>query len=81
MLKTLKDIARVQMGLSFRSRIEPEADGTIAVIQMRDLTEDNKLSHRNLITTKMNDLSDRHLVKTQRFDLPLQRADHYGGNY
>ena len=51
------------MGLSFRSRIEPEADGTIAVIQMRDLTEDNKLSHRNLITTKMNDLSDRHLVK------------------
>ena len=51
------------MGLSFRSRIEPEADGTIAVIQMRDLTEDNKLSHRNLITTTMNDLSDRHLVK------------------
>ena len=51
------------MGLAFRSRIEPEADGTIAVIQMRDLTEDNKLSHRNLITTKMNDLSDRHLVK------------------
>ena len=51
------------MGLAFRSRIEPEVDGTIAVIQMRDLTEDNKLSHRNLITTKMNDLSDRHLVK------------------
>ena len=63
LLKTLKDIARVQMGLAFRSRIEPEADGTVAVIQMRDLTEDNKLSHRNLITTKMNDLSDRHLVK------------------
>ena len=32
LLKTLKDIARVQMGLSFRSRIEPEADGTVAVI-------------------------------------------------
>ena len=51
------------MGLSFRSRIEPETDGTVEVIQMRDLTEDNKLSHRNLITTTMNDLSDRHLVK------------------
>ncbi len=51
------------MGLAFRSRIEPEADGTVAVIQMRDLTEDNKLSHRNLITTKMNGLNDRHLVK------------------
>ena len=63
LLKTLKDIARVQMGLAFRSRIEPEADGTVAVIQMRDLTEDNKLSHRNLITIKMDKLSDRHLVK------------------
>ena len=59
----LKDIALVQMGLAFRSRIEPEADGTVAVIQMRDLTEDNRLDHRNLITIKMNDLSDRHLVK------------------
>ena len=63
MLKPLKDIALVQMGLAFRSRIEPEADGTVAVIQMRDLTEDNKLSHRNLITIKMDKLSDRHLVK------------------
>ena len=51
------------MGLAFRSRIEPEADGTVAVIQMRDLTEDNKLSHRNLVTIKMNGLSERHLVK------------------
>ena len=62
-VKTLKEIAHVQMGLAFRSRIEPEADGTVAVIQMRDLTEDNKLSHRNLITIKMDKLSDRHLVK------------------
>ena len=53
------------MGLSFRSRIEPEADGTVAVIQMRDLTEDNKLSQRNLIAVnvKMNGLNGRHLVK------------------
>ena len=62
-MKTLKEIAHVQMGLAFRSRIEPEVDGTVAVIQMRDLTEDNKLSHRNLITIKMDKLSDRHLVK------------------
>ena len=59
----LKDIAAVQMGVLFRSRIEPEVDGTVAVIQMRDLTEDNKLSPRNLITVKMNGFSDHHLVK------------------
>ncbi len=51
------------MGLSFRSRIEPESDGTVAVIQMRNLTEDNRLDDRNLVTIKMNGPSDRHLVK------------------
>ena len=61
--RRLKDIARVQMGVPFRSRIEPEADG-VAVIQMRDLTEDNRLDNcRNLITTVISGLSDRHLVK------------------
>ena len=59
----LNDIAIVQMGVLFRSRIEPEADGTVAVIQMRDLTEDNKLSYHKLTTIKMNGLSDRHLIK------------------
>ena len=63
MLCRLKDIALVQMGISFRSRIEPETDGNVAVIQMRDLTEDNKLGHCNLIIAKMNGLNDRHLVK------------------
>ena len=63
MPRRLKDIALVQMGLSFRSRIEPEADGTVAVVQMRDLTEDHELSCRNLITVKVDGLSERHLVK------------------
>ena len=59
----LKDIALVQTGLSFRSRIEPDADGNVAVIQMRDLTEDNKLDCRNLTTVNINDLNEHHLVQ------------------
>ena len=59
----LKDIALVQMGLSFRSRIEPDADGNVAVIQMRDLTEDNKLDYRTLTTININGINERHLVK------------------
>lgn len=59
----LKDIALVQMGLSFRSRIEPEADGNVAVIQMRDLTEDNKLDYRTLTTVNINGIDEHHLVK------------------
>ena len=74
MRRRLKDIASVQMGLSFRSRIEPEADGTVAVIQMRNLTEDNRLDDRNLVTIKMNGLSDRHLVK--RKDLIFRSRGH-----
>ena len=59
----LKEIARVQMGLSFRSRIEPEVNGNIAVIQMRDLSERRKLGRQNLVKVKMNGINDRHLVK------------------
>ena len=58
----LKDIALVQMGLSFRSRIEPDADGNVAVIQMRDLTED-KLDYRTLTTFNINNINERHLVQ------------------
>ncbi len=63
MKNKLKDIALVQMGLSFRSRIEPDTDGNVAVIQMRDLTEDNKLDHSNLTTININDINERHLVQ------------------
>ena len=59
----LKEIARVQMGLSFRSRIEPELNGDIAVIQMRDLTERSKLGRHNLVKVKMDGINDRHLVR------------------
>ncbi len=63
MKNKLKNIALVQMGLSFRSRMEPDTDGNVAVIQMRDLTEDNKLDHSNLTTININDINERHLVE------------------
>ena len=62
MKNKLKDIALVQMGLSFRSRIEPDTDGNVAVIQMRDLIKD-KLDYGNLMTININGINERHLVK------------------
>ena len=62
MKNKLKDIALVQMGLSFRSRIEPDSDGNVAVIQMRDLIED-KLDYGNLMTININGINERHLVE------------------
>ena len=50
------------MGLSFRSRIEPDTDGNVAVIQMRDLIED-KLDYGNLMTININGINERHLVE------------------
>ncbi len=51
------------MGLSFRLRIQPEKGGNIAVIQMRDLTEDHRLSHAShLAAVAMKDVSAHHLV-------------------
>ena len=56
----LKNIASVQMGYSFRSRLEPEETGNIAVIQMKDLTEDNLVDQRTLSLIKLNDFKEHH---------------------
>lgn len=63
MRRKIKDIALARMGLPFRSRIEPDTDGNVAVIQMRDLTEDNKLDYRTLTTVSIEGIDERHLVK------------------
>jgi hypothetical protein len=56
----LKNIASVQMGYSFRSGLKPEQTGNIAVIQMKDLTEDNLVDQRSLILIKLNDFKEHH---------------------
>ena len=64
MVTHLKQIARVQMGLSFRWRVEPERDGNVAMIQMRDLAEGHRLNNpHNLVTVNMENVNPRHLVK------------------
>ena len=59
----LHDIATVQMGVAFRSGLESEEDGNTLVIRMRDLTEDNGLDARNLLTIQLDDVSEHHFVK------------------
>ncbi|EPJ44183.1 MAG: hypothetical protein OFPII_36300 [Osedax symbiont Rs1] len=59
----LKNLASVQMGHSFRSRLEPDSHGNISVIQMKDLTEDNRLDDRALVKIDMKDLKKHHKVK------------------
>ncbi|KTD62651.1 EcoKI restriction-modification system protein HsdS [Legionella santicrucis] len=59
----LKNLASVQMGYSFRSRLEPEQTGNIAVIQMKDLTEDNLVDRQSLVLIELNDFKEHHKVE------------------
>ncbi len=60
---TLKYIASVQMGYSFRVRLEPDPQGDVAVIQMKDLTENHRIDTQGLAIVKMNDFKEQHRVK------------------
>ncbi|WP_424945826.1 restriction endonuclease subunit S [Candidatus Spongiihabitans sp.] len=61
----LKDIAVVQMGFSFRSRLEPEKSGDLAVIQMRDITERGLVQPHLLMTIHSQGINQHHFVKRQ----------------
>ena len=59
----LKNIASVQMGYSFRSRIEAKGSGAVAVIQMKDLTEDNRVDCSGLTQVDMETPKAHHIVR------------------
>ena len=59
----LKSIASVQMGHSFRTRLDPDQSGNVAVIQMKDLTEDNRLNRDELVVIDMEELKEKHRVE------------------
>ncbi|WP_122799476.1 restriction endonuclease subunit S [Burkholderia pseudomallei] len=59
----LAAIAEVRMGYSFRSRLETDVDGDVAVIQMKDIDDSNLLHPEGLARIRMPDLKDRHLVQ------------------
>ena len=64
---TVKELATVQMGYSFRTRLEAAEDGGVAVIQMKDLRDDNTVDCGALAMIGMDDVKKHHLV--QRGDL------------
>jgi hypothetical protein len=51
------------MGYSFRSRLESMETGTVAVIQMKDLTDRNRVDSRGLALVDMEKPREHHLVK------------------
>ncbi len=63
----IKELATVQTGYSFRTRLENSQGGEISVIQMKDLREDNTVGCNNLARISMKAIKEHHL--TQKGDL------------
>ena len=59
----IKQLATVQMGYSFRSRLEASRGGEVAVIQMKDLLQDNTVGCKNLIKVEMETVKEHHLAQ------------------
>lgn len=59
----LSDIATVQVGYSFRSRLDSSISGNLAVIQMKDLSDNNVVNCEELIHVEMDSIKDHHLVQ------------------
>lgn len=51
------------MGYSFRARLELMGSGTVSVIQMKDLTEQNRVDRNALALVDMETPKEHHLVK------------------
>ncbi|NJD91691.1 MAG: restriction endonuclease subunit S [Geobacter sp.] len=59
----LENIATVQAGYSFRSRLEAQDSGAVAVIQMKDLTSANLVDCSELVRVDMEVPREHHLAR------------------
>lgn len=51
------------MGYSFRSRLEASDSGSVAIIQMKDLLDDNTVDCHGLVKIDMDDVKEHHLAR------------------
>jgi len=59
----LKNIATIQMGYSFRTRLDFMDQGQISVVQMKDLNDENCVDCKDLVLVDMNTVKKHHLVR------------------
>jgi hypothetical protein len=59
----LGEVASIRMGYPFRSRLEHDATGAIAVVQMKDIDDANLLHVEDAIRVNLADLKEHHLIR------------------
>ena len=61
---SLKEVVTVQTGYSFRSRLDTSERGNVAVIQMKDLRDDNNtVDCKDLVRIDMDRVKEHHLAR------------------
>lgn len=58
----LKQIAGVQVGHTFRRRLEVDPLGNVSVVQMKDLTDDNTVDESHLAQVCLDQINKSHLL-------------------
>jgi hypothetical protein len=59
----LGQVASIRMGYPFRSRLEHDATGSIAVVQMKDIDDASLLHVENAVRVDLADVKDHHLIR------------------
>ncbi len=70
----IKKLATVQMGYSFRSRLEASEGGGVSVIQMKNLLDNNTVGCGGLVKIDMEAVKEHHLA--QKGDLVFRSRGH-----
>lgn len=59
----LRQLAGIRMGFPFRSRLEHDAAGAIAVVQMKDIDDANLLHVEDAVRVDLADIKEHHLIR------------------
>lgn len=59
----LKEIAEIRAGYPFRAKLEPDSGGNVFVVQLKELSKDNKVDVSTAVRIAMPDISEAYLLK------------------
>lgn len=59
----LKDIADIRTGYSFRAKLEPDSEGNILVVQLKELSDKNTIDVSTAVKINMQDVSENNLLQ------------------
>ena len=59
----LKDIADIRTGYSFRAKLEPDSEGNILVVQLKELSDKNTIDISTAVKINMQNVSENYLLQ------------------